>query len=303
MLGELRRYPQAEIRFNTKLCALSQVTDGVVAELEERDRGRRYRVAAGYVIGADRAHSPVRQATGVAMSGEEHLGRELNILFEADLASLVQDHRASLYLVHNREMEGVFRPVNEERRWTLTTQYVDDPRAVHTAHPRMRRGTLDPAVPPRRGGMGARRGSRGQVRHGRRLPGRRCCPSHDTRQRPRRAPHHRLDIDGRRLSTIDLFDGPFVLLSPASGWCAAAQQAASRLRVPLATRVIDDHEWARLYGVDRGALLVRPDGHVAWRTTGTAESGTGALEDILSRVLGLRMTAEEAIAMSVIGRP
>ncbi len=96
-----------------------------------------------------------------------------------------------------------------------------------------------------------------------------------------RAPHYWLDIDGRRLSTIDLFDGAFVLLSPASGWCAGAEEAASRLRVPLVSRVINDDEWARLYGVNEGgAVLVRPDGHVAWRENGPPEAGDKMLEFI-----------------------
>lgn len=75
-----------------------------------------------------------------------------------------------------------------------------------------------------------------------------------------------------------------VLLAGADGqsWCEAAHQVARELGIPLqALRVglggdlseMDaDTAWADTYGVQRdGAVLVRPDGYVAWRrrtTTG-----------------------------------
>ena len=84
-----------------------------------------------------------------------------------------------------------------------------------------------------------------------------------------RAPHVWVDIDGRRVSTIDLFGRNFVLLIGSAGtqWIAAAQ------RVPgggaLDVHPLADPEAARRYGIGpEGAVLVRPDGHVAWRDPG-----------------------------------
>jgi 2-polyprenyl-6-methoxyphenol hydroxylase-like FAD-dependent oxidoreductase len=77
-----------------------------------------------------------------------------------------------------------------------------------------------------------------------------------------RAPHATL-ADGR--STIDLFGDGFVLLQ--LGECppdAAALSAAARKRaVPLREVAVPDPEIAALY--ERSLVLVRPDGHVAWR--------------------------------------
>ncbi len=98
-----------------------------------------------------------------------------------------------------------------------------------------------------------------------------------TRARPgSRAPHLWVELDGRRLSTLDLFGRSFVLLAGEAGadWCDAARQAAARhdgleleaycvggadLRAP-------DASFTDAYGIsDSGAVLVRPDGFVTWR--------------------------------------
>jgi 2-polyprenyl-6-methoxyphenol hydroxylase-like FAD-dependent oxidoreductase len=77
-----------------------------------------------------------------------------------------------------------------------------------------------------------------------------------------RAPHVWLN-DGR--SILDLFGGGFVLLrfggNAPDG--AAFEAAAAARRMPLKSVVISNPEAAELYA--RRLVLVRPDGHVAWR--------------------------------------
>jgi|SRR5579859_435541 len=103
-----------------------------------------------------------------------------------------------------------------------------------------------------------------------------------------RAPHHWIDLDGHRRSTIDLFDGTFVLLSPGQPWCAAALDARAAVGVPVTAHQITDPAWAELYGIDAGgAVLVRPDGHVAWRTNNDNQTEPRHLEHVFRKVLGL----------------
>ncbi|HZC04507.1 MAG TPA: hypothetical protein VE338_02620, partial [Ktedonobacterales bacterium] len=119
-----------------------------------------------------------------------------------------------------------------------------------------------------------------------------------------RAPHHWLVLEGRRLSTIDLFDGRFVLLTGTSAWSTAAEQVASELRLPLVSRVIEDEEWERLYEVSGGgAVLVRPDGFVAWRDRGSVEPSVDVLKDVLSRVLGLSRRPKSGTGDGIPDRP
>ena len=77
-----------------------------------------------------------------------------------------------------------------------------------------------------------------------------------------RAPHARLD-DGR--STLDLFGRSYVMMRLGRGApdTAPLEDAAKRRGVPLETAVIDDAAACSAYG--RKLVLVRPDGHVAWR--------------------------------------
>jgi 2-polyprenyl-6-methoxyphenol hydroxylase-like FAD-dependent oxidoreductase len=78
-----------------------------------------------------------------------------------------------------------------------------------------------------------------------------------------RAPHAWLD-DGR--STLDLFGRGFTLLrlgqdAPDGGPIVAA---AARRGVPLDVHAVSEPDVGRLY--ERKIVLVRPDGHVAWRS-------------------------------------
>jgi hypothetical protein len=106
----------------------------------------------------------------------------------------------------------------------------------------------------------------------------------------RRAPHVWIERGGVRLSTLDLFGSHFALLTGRAGkpWIAAATQARAELGVPLEVHAsgadFDDPggRFAERYGIgDDGAVLVRPDGHVAFRAASPATS----LSDVLRRIL------------------
>jgi 2-polyprenyl-6-methoxyphenol hydroxylase-like FAD-dependent oxidoreductase len=77
-----------------------------------------------------------------------------------------------------------------------------------------------------------------------------------------RAPHAWL-ADGR--STLDLFGRGFVLLGFGADAAAAAPllQAARQRQVPMTFAAVAEPHIAALY--ERKFVLVRPDGHVAWR--------------------------------------
>jgi 2-polyprenyl-6-methoxyphenol hydroxylase-like FAD-dependent oxidoreductase len=90
-----------------------------------------------------------------------------------------------------------------------------------------------------------------------------------------RAPHLWLERGGRRRSTLDLFGRDFVVLAAPDGaaWCAAAPAAAppgvrlAAYRVGGGWFAVAGDEFTEAYGVSStGAVLVRPDGFVAWRS-------------------------------------
>ncbi|MFG2935169.1 FAD-dependent monooxygenase [Streptomyces sp. NPDC048282] len=116
-----------------------------------------------------------------------------------------------------------------------------------------------------------------------------------------RAPHLWLRRAGDRVSTLDLYERSLVLLSDAaSPWHRAARRIADTERVrldaygigPTGDLVYDteDTDWATAHGVTAdGAVLVRPDGFVAWRAEGPAEGDAEAeLREVLGQVLRKR---------------
>ncbi|GAA1774823.1 FAD-dependent oxidoreductase [Actinomadura chokoriensis] len=99
-----------------------------------------------------------------------------------------------------------------------------------------------------------------------------------------RAPHAWIERDRRRISTLDLYrDRPVLVAGPEGGrWSAGAHAAADRLGVPLDVHRFGDglHDpddvWEAGHGMPpNGAVLVRPDGFVAWRSPArpTADAG------------------------------
>jgi putative polyketide hydroxylase len=112
-----------------------------------------------------------------------------------------------------------------------------------------------------------------------------------------RLPHVPLAADGAVLSTLDLVRSGFTVLTGVDGepWVRAAAAAAGRLGVEVTAHVISasadpGRRWPRAAGTgEDGALLVRPDGFVAWRApAATADPGadlTAALAAVLARPL------------------
>ncbi|MGH4023762.1 MAG: FAD-dependent monooxygenase [Pseudonocardiaceae bacterium] len=110
-----------------------------------------------------------------------------------------------------------------------------------------------------------------------------------------RAPHVWLERDGQRISTIDLFWDSFVLLTGPEGeaWAQAAGELARRSPVPLRVAQLGagltavDRDAATAYGIKPdGAVLVRPDAFVAWRSAGSAPDPGAALAEVLARTAG-----------------
>ncbi|MEU6096936.1 FAD-dependent monooxygenase [Streptomyces sp. NPDC047079] len=113
-----------------------------------------------------------------------------------------------------------------------------------------------------------------------------------------RAPHMWVTREGERLSTIDMYERSFVLLCGRPAWREAARAVATRLNVPLDAYTVgggsefdldtgDGADWASLHGTTpEGAVLVRPDGFVAWRADARPADGEETLTGVLRQVLG-----------------
>ncbi|MBL8363460.1 MAG: FAD-dependent monooxygenase [Rubrivivax sp.] len=102
-----------------------------------------------------------------------------------------------------------------------------------------------------------------------------------------RFPHLWLDL-ARSRTTLDWFDQDFVLVAgpKADGWVEAARALSGRNGVRLQVQLLDDtHEGDGLLLGLRGAVLVRPDGHVAWRRPWPATDPKAELGAVLQTLL------------------
>ncbi len=103
-----------------------------------------------------------------------------------------------------------------------------------------------------------------------------------------RLPHLWLD-EGRARSTHDLIDplGFTLLVLAGEGWDAAVTSVGRELRAPLRVRALRASAEARARYLEvaevteRGALLIRPDGHVAWRCRDLPSAPAEALGEAL----------------------
>jgi putative polyketide hydroxylase len=105
-----------------------------------------------------------------------------------------------------------------------------------------------------------------------------------------RAPH--CWLDDHETSTVDLHRDGFALVGPDLIWAQHAAAAATTLDLPVAALAPMAGAAARarlaeVYHLSRGAVLVRPDGHIGWRCTdpppNPAEAITTAIRTILDR--------------------
>ncbi len=114
-----------------------------------------------------------------------------------------------------------------------------------------------------------------------------------------RLPHADLARDDESVSPLDLFDGRFVVLAGTAGaqWSTAAVAAAAVTGVPLAVyRIGPDTDlrdpggkWWTAMGLPAdGAVLMRPDGIVAWRADSVSVDPAAAMTQALTTILGRR---------------
>ena len=107
-----------------------------------------------------------------------------------------------------------------------------------------------------------------------------------------RAPHVRLLKNNKIISTLDLFENEFILLIGSEGepWRAAANELSEALVIPFTVyKIADDGDlidldniWYDIYGITKnGAVMVRPDGHVSWRSNSAVDNPKVELKNVL----------------------
>lgn len=119
-------------------------------------------------------------------------------------------------------------------------------------------------------------------------------PGHPTGSPGTRSAHVTFKHRGKLVSSLDLFGRDFVLLTGPDGapWARAGMALAYQQGLPLSvyrvgSDLLDvDGKWEWRYGVTAaGAVLLRPDGYVAWRARTAASSASATLREVLEKVM------------------
>ncbi|MGI9322647.1 MAG: FAD-dependent monooxygenase [Pseudomonadales bacterium] len=124
-----------EVMLGQSFVALSQQDDGCKVEIEDASTGERKTVDAGYVIGCDGVHSPVRKAIGGHLEGEVRDTFYRDVLFHADLSPWLdaRDNQGALLWVAHANGTGMYQPLDGKQRFRAQiagldpeTEYDDD---------------------------------------------------------------------------------------------------------------------------------------------------------------------------------
>jgi 2-polyprenyl-6-methoxyphenol hydroxylase-like FAD-dependent oxidoreductase len=105
-----------------------------------------------------------------------------------------------------------------------------------------------------------------------------------------RAPHVWVMHDGKRVSTLDLVQPGWVLLTQDRCWADIAKEVSDRLGITLQCKLVgadpvDPGKFLTAFGIGpEGAALVRPDGYIAWRSAEIPSNPLRDLAEALGRV-------------------
>jgi len=113
----------AALAFYTELVSFTQDADGVTVLIRNRETNETQTVRAAYMIAADGAKSPVREALQAPVCGRGAIANLLNIYFEADLEAAVQDKRFSIVIIKTPARKGLLTTINNSNRWVFHLHY------------------------------------------------------------------------------------------------------------------------------------------------------------------------------------
>lgn len=108
----------AELRTSTELIDVEVTGHGVLAQVVDHVGGRRYHIAADYLIAADGAGSPVRERLGMARSGVGALGVMRSVLFHCPEADGFLQRGAQQFVIAQEDFRG-FLTTYGDSRWLL----------------------------------------------------------------------------------------------------------------------------------------------------------------------------------------
>jgi len=129
VLRKRTREVGAQVRAGCELARFSQDADGVTATVHDVDSGTESSIRCSYLVGADGAHSKVREALGIPFDGRGIFSNSITIYFRADLWPQLGGKPISIVYINNPMFGGFFRLQKDCQSGFMVVNTVGDPKA------------------------------------------------------------------------------------------------------------------------------------------------------------------------------
>jgi 2-polyprenyl-6-methoxyphenol hydroxylase-like FAD-dependent oxidoreductase len=127
ILRRRARQAGARVLGGHEVVGVEQDGAGVTVAIRNVDDGTERTLRTQYLVGADGAHSRVRDALGIAFDGRGTFSNSLTIYFTADLAPQVGGQPLSVIYINNPIFGGFFRLAKDCQSGFLVVNTVGDP--------------------------------------------------------------------------------------------------------------------------------------------------------------------------------
>jgi len=125
----------ARVLEGSEVVGIEQDGDGVTVTARDVDSGAERRLRGRYLIGADGAHSKVRELLDIPLDGRGVFSNSLTIYFHADLSPYMAGKSVSIIYIGNPALGGFFRLAKDSQSGFLVINTVGDTSRPEAANP------------------------------------------------------------------------------------------------------------------------------------------------------------------------
>ena len=128
ILRKRAREAGAEVLEGREVIGVQQDSNGVTVTAKDADTGRERKFRGKYLIGADGAHSKMRELLDIPFDGRGVFSNSMTIYFRADVSPWLMDKPIAVIYINNPKFGGFFRIDKDCQGGFLAVNTVGDPK-------------------------------------------------------------------------------------------------------------------------------------------------------------------------------